>query len=481
MRSALGICALFCLALFAFGVHLLREEQRRVTAFAAQTTATVVEKRRETSQWEDFDRTITCKPVVKFRYEVGGKQFTTDRVFPYAFEVTGNLGYDFVRTTLDRFEVGQQTTAHYNPENPAEACLIRRPNVILYLAVLGPAILAIILGVTACFWRPSGPGAPEFRRRKARWIAGPWHLVGLASGVHYFHLAGADYSSAALWLFGLYTQLGLIPVAIALPSGETSELARRVKDAIVVSICGTCAGFFLGGFSGVLAAFVFRQGPLFVLAWMGYAGVLGAALGAVLGSLTTRPGSTPVRVEAVAEKAVPRAEHTRPRIVEDALECRIIFPNTVESRSFSGTGSVLWGLGLLAIPLCVLLRWVTQEESWGPPGLPLPALLFVVAFFSLWALLSLAELLKGLTRLLGRRELRINPQTITYRTTLLGLGVPFALRTAEVISVEQSVIRTAQRELRYSEALWGIPTEERLWIIEEVSRRIDAARSANVS
>jgi len=204
----------------------------------------------------------------------------------------------------------------------------------------------------------------------------------------------------------------------------------------------------------------------------------------------------PVRIEGFPETPVPRPQHTKVRIVEDPFETRIVFPNSVETRSFSGIRSVLLGLALLAYPVFRVLQW-TQQKGGGKT--PAPPELFILAVVSL---LGLAELLKGFTRLLGRRELRITAETITYRTTLFGIGLRFKVPTAEVISVGLPrdrgrrrrtrrtravapaigcVIRTSERELNYSEALRPLSEEETAWIIGEVARRIDAARSGNVS
>jgi len=204
---------------------------------------------------------------------------------------------------------------------------------------------------------------------------------------------------------------------------------------------------------------------------------------------------TPVHIDGLPKTSVPHPDHTKVRIVESPFETRITFPNSVQTRSFSGIRSVLLGLAVLAYPLYRLLQWARQDDG----GISVTPTLFVLAIVSL---LGLAELLKAFTRLLGRRELRITPETITYRTALFGIGLPSKLPTAEVISVglprdagrrrraKRSrsvaptigcVIRTSDRELYYSEAVRPLSEEETVWIIGELARRIDAARSAKVS
>ena len=205
------------------------------------------------------------------------------------------------------------------------------------------------------------------------------------------------------------------------------------------------------------------------------------------------PASVPVRKEGVPEKTVARPQNTLVRIIEDPFQSRVVFPNTVENRSFSGIRGVMLGLGLLTYPLFVLLRWTSQRDGGSHPEL------FTLVALAVVSLLALAELLKGLTRLFGRRKLVITPEAITYRPTLFGIGLPLRLPTAEVVSVgaprrgrwrattknvapaQGSVIRTADRELNYSEALRGLPEKDKQWIIGEVAWRINAARSGKLS
>jgi hypothetical protein len=69
-------------------------------------------------------------------------------VFRSPYVIGGNIGSAFVRATVDRFEIGQETPLYYQPDNPTEACLIRRPSLYVYLVILGPVIpLRLVLCV----------------------------------------------------------------------------------------------------------------------------------------------------------------------------------------------------------------------------------------------------------------------------------------------------------------------------------------------
>ena len=314
IRSAVGFAVLLCLAIAGFGIHLVLEQQQRLSSFSVRTTAIVLGKQLEEHERRTTradDNRYSYEPIVKFRFEVQGQQFTGDSVFPDTFRVGGNLGYSAVRAALERFQTGEETTAYFNPENPAEACLIRRPSFFTYLVVLLPIVVAS--GLVGFLWRSPQPGNDEFKQRKARWIAAVWHIVGLGSGGHYFYLAGADYGGAALVVFGIYTQLGLIPLTFALPPSEASEFARRSKAAFGLSLIGTFIGFWLGIVVGWLAMAIFSAGATVFLRCWAYGILIPAVLFFILGLMST-PGpqekkrrvktkrsSTPARTPATGE------------------------------------------------------------------------------------------------------------------------------------------------------------------------------------
>ena len=272
MRIAIRFCILFCLVIVGFGVHLVLEQQRRLSSFSARTTAIVLGKRLEQHERRTTradDNRYSYEPLVTFRFQARGKQFTSASVFPDTFRAGGHLGRLAAKASLDQFEIGEETTVYYNPENPAEACLIRRPSFFLYLMILLPMV--VVSGLVAFLWRSLQPGDLEIRRRKARWIAALWHIVGLGSVGHYFFLAGTDYGGGALVVFGVYTQLGLIPVAFTLPSSESSEFARRIKGTIGLSLFGTFIGFWLGILVACLATMLFSVSDAVFLPYWGYA------------------------------------------------------------------------------------------------------------------------------------------------------------------------------------------------------------------
>jgi hypothetical protein len=299
---------MFCLAILGFGIHLVLEEQRQVMSFSATTTAVVLNKHVKVQTFEDYEYgpQNSFEPVVAFRYEVHGQQFTGNSVFRSPFVIAGNGGAAFVRATVDRFEIGCEVPAYYRPDHPAEACLIRRPSLYVYLVVLGPVI---ILSLVVSVWPLRRAGSVPNHRRKGRWIAALWHVAGLAGVAHYFCLAGADYTAWAPWLFGIYTYVGLIPVAAALPS---SGHAQRAKDAIELSFAGAFVGLCLGGGAGCLADLVWPRGQFIPHLWAAHTAVVVAPLFAMLSllKLVTRVAGTPQSYEIAGED---EASPDRPR------------------------------------------------------------------------------------------------------------------------------------------------------------------------
>jgi hypothetical protein len=121
-----------------------------------------------------------------------------------------------------------------------------------------------------------------------------------------------------------------------------------------------------------------------------------------------------------------------------------------------------------------------------------------LAFASGLGILGLASTSNGLAQLLGRRRLTISPQSVRYRSSVLGIGVWSTLRTADILSVWDpckhetsrrpdsdiagaggAVIRTARRQISLGGVLEALRSGgvDRRWLADEISRRIVAARA----
>jgi len=280
-RIIRGLFALSSMALVGLGGHLTLKQQRRVEALSAETTATVLGKQviRRSVRTSGGTK-VYARPIVSFQFQAEGRTFASDRVFPHDFEVGGGMGSVFAKAPLDGFEVDQETKAHYNPNDPDQACLIRRPSVEPYVLVLGAMIaLSFVLAT----WPLRQTQSNEVNRRKALLIAVLWHTMGLASVAHYFYLAGLDYGGEALLLFGLYTVLGLFPVASVLRKSKSVELAGRLQGAALGYLIGTFFGFWLGFAAYLLLVGRFRASATVGLRCMGYGMAIPAGLLLIVG------------------------------------------------------------------------------------------------------------------------------------------------------------------------------------------------------
>jgi hypothetical protein len=306
-RVLLGFAVLICLSVAGFGVYLALEEQRQILSYSATTTATIFEKRLERSARpisrvngprDSTSRApgFSFEPIVRYRYEAHvrqftgantaeleaynateeahGQQFRGTNIFPDRLVIGGNLGNLAAAAPLDRFEIGQQTRVYYNPDKPPSTCLIRRPSIMPYLVVLAPVVAASVF--VAALGRPGQPG---FKRRRARWIAAVWYLVGAAAAGHYFWLAGSEYGDGALSIFAIYSQLGLVSVIFAMPQGES---VKRVRGVVGFSLIGTFIGIWLGLLIGWIAMKLFSASATAVLHCWGYSVGVSAGVFALL-------------------------------------------------------------------------------------------------------------------------------------------------------------------------------------------------------
>jgi len=281
MKSIMrGLLALLFSALMGLGVHLILKEQESVSALSEQTTATVVGKQ----VVKESNRTggeiyIFYRPVLSYRYQVGERTYSGSRVFPEDFAVGGNLGHVFVRAPLEAFEVDQETKAYYNPDDPSQVCLIRRPAFWSYGIVLGATVaLSIVL---ATF-----PAQDDNASRlKGQMITALWYVVGLATAVHYSRLAGAHCAGLASLVLGLYMVWGLFPVSAALGGAKSSALAGRLQSGALASVIGAFVGLWVGLALGYGAVALFHASATFGLRCMGYGIAVPAAACLLIGFL----------------------------------------------------------------------------------------------------------------------------------------------------------------------------------------------------
>ena len=124
---------------------MLVKEHRRLTGYEP-VPATVLSTR--VAEHSDSDGS-TYEPVVVYRYRVNDREYTASRVTPLEESRSGR----WARRITARYHVGTDYTAYYDPENPAEAFLMRSRSVIpwafLVIPLLGLAL--IVAGIRGSY------------------------------------------------------------------------------------------------------------------------------------------------------------------------------------------------------------------------------------------------------------------------------------------------------------------------------------------
>jgi hypothetical protein len=135
-RSRVGLLLMgaFCCVFLGVGATMLAKEQRRLSVFQP-VEATVLSTR--VQEHSDSDGS-TYEPVVVYRYRVRDREYTASRVTPLKESRSGG----WARRVIRRYQVGSNYTAFYDPEDPAEAFLMRSRSVLPW-AFIAFAVVAI--------------------------------------------------------------------------------------------------------------------------------------------------------------------------------------------------------------------------------------------------------------------------------------------------------------------------------------------------
>lgn len=135
----------------------------------------------------------TWASEARYTYVVRGKEYECKQVTALKESASDS----WAQGCIDLLPQGTDVTAYYNPNNPAEAFLLRRPAFVPYLFVLFPMIF-IAIGLWLIY-----PPAKTLNRITTIWLA-----VGLVVSIHYLRLANpvellAKVSLAIYGLIGL--------------------------------------------------------------------------------------------------------------------------------------------------------------------------------------------------------------------------------------------------------------------------------------
>lgn len=83
-------------------------------------------------------------PLVKYAYQVSGKEFINDRIRPKRIQQPEHNTIKWAQKRANSF--ADDVTVHYNPEDPSESFLVQTSRAMLYI-VIGASGLAILFGL----------------------------------------------------------------------------------------------------------------------------------------------------------------------------------------------------------------------------------------------------------------------------------------------------------------------------------------------
>ena len=143
-----GVFAVIGIGLLVFG---LRQRQKaKATEKWPTVNGNIVSARieqqthTERSQGRTYTRT-SHTPVVEYTYEIGGKAFQGNRIFPGS-----GLSYDLntAQGILNRYQPGQTATVHYDPTDPTQVVLETNAKGGVVFFIIGGVFL--FLGLAGC-------------------------------------------------------------------------------------------------------------------------------------------------------------------------------------------------------------------------------------------------------------------------------------------------------------------------------------------
>ncbi|MFB6140005.1 MAG: DUF3592 domain-containing protein [Halosimplex sp.] len=114
------------------GVHLYVVANEEINA-AKQTTATVLSSGTEPARGMDEYVDVT------YRYTVDGQTYESDNVYP-----GGQPSKDNADKIVSQYPPGATVTAHYNPDDPSQAFLIKDRHIMFSLMLVGMGGISLL-------------------------------------------------------------------------------------------------------------------------------------------------------------------------------------------------------------------------------------------------------------------------------------------------------------------------------------------------
>jgi hypothetical protein len=105
------------------------------------TKGKVIERGTFTPDYASGPPAFRHAPLVRYAYQVGGKDFVNDRLQPKQIQQPRHNTEAWAQKRAAKFP--DDVVVHYNPADPGESFLVQTPKRILYL-VIGASCLAIL-------------------------------------------------------------------------------------------------------------------------------------------------------------------------------------------------------------------------------------------------------------------------------------------------------------------------------------------------
>ena len=107
------------------------------------TKGKVIERGTFTPDYASGPPAFRHAPLVRYLYQVGGKEFINDRIRPKRIQQPQHKTKEWAQKTANRF--ADEVDVHYNPDDPSDSFLVQTPKILLFGLIAG-AGFAILLG-----------------------------------------------------------------------------------------------------------------------------------------------------------------------------------------------------------------------------------------------------------------------------------------------------------------------------------------------
>lgn len=130
-----------------FFVFILLVYQARKTKQWNTTTGKILASELSDFNWETDDTGKTYKASVKYQYIVEGEKYVSKKVY-YGDWIAISFS-SYMQTLVAQYNVGEEYTVYYNPQNPKKSVLKAGTVLPVYFLLLGALVF---IGIGICLY-----------------------------------------------------------------------------------------------------------------------------------------------------------------------------------------------------------------------------------------------------------------------------------------------------------------------------------------